>query len=163
MILVALGHSFRRDDGVGPALLKAFPGCEGYHSQGDPLGLMLALQDHQRAVVVDCMEGASPGRIHRWVWGQNPPEQYSPKLSSHTLPLFSILELLEKTGKLPREVVIYALEGQDFGWGEGFSGPVEAAIPELTTRLARELEHLDQYQNRCQSVKVEARNDGHDT
>lgn len=139
MILVALGHEFRRDDGLGPLLLERFPQVKTHHSQGDPLDLMAALDGHSEVVIVDAMDGDTPGRIHRWIWGETPPEKFAPRLSSHTLPLFSILELMEQSKRLPERVVVYAVEGKEFGWGQGLTPEVESAMPELARRVEEEL------------------------
>lgn len=137
MILVSLGNIYRRDDAVGPVILERFCDCRRYHCDGDPLGLMAALEGEETALLVDAMEGEKPGRIHRWTWGETPPEKFAPRLSSHALSLFSILELLGQSNRLPRRVTVFALEGEDFSWGQGFTPEVEASLDELE-KLIRE-------------------------
>jgi hydrogenase maturation protease len=139
MILVALGNIYRRDDGVGPSMIERFKDCTCYHSEGDPLGLMAALEGQDAAILVDAMEGEQPGSIYRWSWGETPPEKFAPRLSSHSLPLFSILKLMENSNKLPAKVTVFALVGQDFSWGEGFTPEVKEAMNELESQIREEM------------------------
>lgn len=139
MILVGLGNSFRRDDGVGPALLQRLAQVESHYCEGDPLRLMAALDGQRGAVVVDAVSGTEPGRIHRWVWGETPPELLGPKLSSHAFSLFEALTLMENLQKLPPKVVIFGMEGEDFSWGTGFSSPVEQALSQLEILVRDEM------------------------
>lgn len=140
-LLIVFGNRFRRDDGVGPAVLEHFSGRDGYHCHGDPLGLAQRLQGRRRVVVVDCLQGPSPGRRHRWDWGDQPPEISSRRLSSHGFDLIAMFTLIAAHQPLPQQLSILALEGCDFGWGEGFSAQVEAAMPAFLEQLEQEL-HL---------------------
>ena len=139
MILIGLGNPFRRDDGVGPEILRRLPDLPSRYCEGDPLRLMAALDGLERAVIVVAVEGEAPGRIHRWVWPEVPRESMRPRLSSHGMSLFDALRLLEQSDRLPATVVVYGLEGEDFGWGEGFSAPVGATLSRLESMVRGEL------------------------
>ena len=131
MILIGLGNAFRRDDGVGPEILRRLPDLPSRYCEGDPLRLMAALDGLERAVIVDAVEGEAPGRIHRWVWPDVPRESMRPRLSSHGMSLFDALRLLEQSDRLPATVVVYGLEG--------FSAPVGATLSRLESMVRGEL------------------------
>jgi Ni,Fe-hydrogenase maturation factor len=40
---------------------------------------------------------------------------------------------------MPSRVIVYGIEGKDFGQGEGFSPEVEGAVDEVTQRIIRDL------------------------
>ncbi|MCA9796648.1 MAG: hydrogenase maturation protease [Candidatus Eremiobacteraeota bacterium] len=138
-MIVGLGNPYRRDDAVGPVMLERLDDLDTYFCQGDPLGLMTALDDHAVVIIVDAVLGNQPGRIHRWQWGQTPPELLTTRLSSHSLPLLTTLKLMEKQNRLPEHTVVYAVEAEDFSMGVGFSPEVEAALPELERRIREEI------------------------
>jgi hydrogenase maturation protease len=43
---------------------------------------------------------------------------------------------------LPNRLVVYGIEGADFGLGEGLSPEVAAAVPQVVSRLQAELEEV---------------------
>lgn len=109
------------------------------------MGLMLTLNQRSSAVLVDCLAGPEPGRIHRWNWGETPPAVVEPHFSSHGLGVTTILQLLEAEEMLPPRLAILALEGEDFGWGEELSDAVVMAFPkfvELTRRVLSEFSQV---------------------
>lgn len=131
MKLVVLGNRLRRDDGLGPALLDRLGAeVEGVELGDDLLGLL----DHLDGpvVLVDAVAGQEPGRIHRW--HGSPPDGMSRCLSSHGIGLQQVLALARTTGHR-FELVVYGVEGADFGWGEGLSEPVQAAVERLLEQL----------------------------
>ena len=151
MILIGLGNSFRRDDGVGPEILKRLPDLPSRYCEGDPLRLMAALDGLEKAAIVDAVEGCEPGTIHRWLWPEVPREHLRPRLSSHGMSLLDALRLLEQSERLPARVIVYGVEGTDFGWGEGFSEPVAAALSRLESMIREEFVPAPeiQFRDRC--------------
>ena len=143
MILIGLGNSFRRDDGVGPEILRRMPDVPSRYCEGDPLRLMAALDGESSACIVDAVQGTEPGRVHRWVWPEIPREFLRPSLSSHGMSLLEALRLLEQSGRLPQRVTVYGVEGED-GWGEGFSQPVETALSRLEVMVREDLANAKQ-------------------
>lgn len=134
-----MGNPYRRDDGVGPTMLERLADLPTYFCQGDPLGLMTVLDDHGTVIIIDAVLGPEPGRVHRWEWGQTPPELLASRLSSHSLPLLSTLRLMERQNRLPEHTVVYAVEAEDFSMGVGLSPAVEAVLPELERCIRQEL------------------------
>ena len=139
MILIGLGNPFRRDDGVGPEVLKRLPDVPSSYCEGDPLRLMAALDGVEQACIVDALQGSVPGRIHRWIWPDIPKEFLRPRLSSHGMSLLEALRLLEQSDRLPGRVIVYGVEGEDFGWGEGFSEPVGEALSRLESMVREDM------------------------
>jgi hydrogenase maturation protease len=60
-------------------------------------------------------------------------------LSSHGLGVASAIEMARALGTLPRQVVVYAIEGERFGLGEDLSPRVAAAVSQLVDRVLGEL------------------------
>ncbi len=77
-VVIGVGNEFRRDDGVGPAVIERLRGqvpaeVELVISDGDPVRLMEALSNASLAVVVDAVRAhpPQPGRRHRFVVGRD--------------------------------------------------------------------------------------------
>ena len=159
-VLIGIGNPFRRDDGIGPALVAAMgeldlPGVSLIVSDGQPSHLLDAWSGAQLAVLVDAVrrEAAVPGRIHRSV--VYPAQLHAPSkcgdvlagaaressgsASSHRLGIPDAVGLGEALGQLPRRLVAFAVEAADIGYGPGLSAAVAASLPDLTLAVLTEL------------------------
>lgn len=142
--LIGVGNEYRRDDGVGPALVarlagSAPPGVTLSVVDGEPSQLLDAWDGAQLAVVVDAVlcEPSSPGRIHRTTLGDAHPAGTS--ASTHGLGIPDALGLAEALGRAPARLVVFAVEAADLGFGVGLSEPVADAMPELSRLVLDEL------------------------
>jgi hydrogenase maturation protease len=143
-VVIGIGNPFRNDDGIGPAVAaqieeQRLPGVRVVISDGEPAGLLEAWAGADLAVVVDAIHRvpASPGSIHRLTAGQL--EAGSPAASSHGLGMPDALRLGRALGRLPRRVVILAVEAADTGAGTELSKPVATALPEVVAAVMAEL------------------------
>jgi len=142
--LIALGNELRRDDGVGPALVdllrkKLPPETEIVAFNGDGAALMEVWQGAPRVVVIDAVRsGAPPGTIHRLdAVSQTIPSDFF-HYSTHAFSLAEAVELARRLGRLPDELLIFGIEGSDFGAGQGLSEPVELAVRRLAAELLKQ-------------------------
>jgi hydrogenase maturation protease len=90
-------------------------------------------------VVVDAIQRvpASPGSIHRLTAGEL--ETGCAAASSHGLGIPDAIRLGRVLERLPRQVVILAVEGADTGPGAGLSDAVAAAVPHAVAAVMAEL------------------------
>ncbi|MGK4579156.1 hydrogenase maturation protease [Kitasatospora sp. HPMI-4] len=142
VVVIGVGNPYRRDDGAGPAVVEALRGQVPEDtlltvSDGEP-GRMLGLWDAQDTVVVAETVHAhpgSPGRLHT-LDAEATARCASGPASSHGLGLGETVALAAALDRMPRELVVHAVQGADFGLGPGLSAPVLAALPELVHRVA---------------------------
>ena len=82
--------------------------------------------------------GNEPGTVHRFdaVAGPLPARLFS--LSSHALGLVEVVELGRALGRLPRSLIVYAVEGTDFATGQGLSPAVARALSGVAQRILLE-------------------------
>jgi hydrogenase maturation protease len=146
-VVIGIGNSFRRDDGLGPEVAaqihrRRLPGVRVVISDGEPVGLLEAWEGADLAVVVDAVQRvpASPGSIHRFTAGQL--ETGCTAASSHGLGVADAIRLGRALERLPRQVVILAVEGADTGPGTGLSAAVAAAVPQAVTAVVAELNRI---------------------
>ncbi|NUT54028.1 MAG: hydrogenase maturation protease [Saccharothrix sp.] len=136
-VVVGVGNEFRRDDGVGPAVARAVArlGVPAEISDGDPVRLMEAWGQAEVVVVVDAIRctPARPGHVHRVsVAGAG-----EPATSSHGFGVPEAVELARVLDRLPRRLVVLAVEVSDVAFGSGLSTPVAAAVPALVDEVLR--------------------------
>ena len=141
--VIGVGNPFRRDDGVGPAVVQAIgrlerPGVTTALSDGEPSQLIEAWTGMDLAVVIDAVrcDPAVPGRVHRTVSitagaGQS---------SSHGLGIPEAVELARVLDLLPGRLVVYAVEAGSVDFGTGLSSAVAAAVPTVVAAVLRELD-----------------------
>jgi len=141
-LLIGIGNSFRRDDGVGPAVAgeiakMGLADVRVLTSAGEPGELLDAWDGVPLTVVVDAAvgEGAAPGRIRRWVLGDEP----ATAVSSHELGLPATYALGEALGRIPEELVVLTVDVADVGYGDGLTSQVAAAVPDVVARVLTEL------------------------
>ncbi|MGW3247977.1 hydrogenase maturation protease [Streptomyces sp. NPDC001070] len=151
-VVIGVGNVFRRDDGVGWALietLRSHPagvrlpkGTVLRESAGDPAQLIGLWEDADRVVVVDACfpSAASPGRVHRWCPspGEAPPPEAG-RHSTHGLGLVHALHLADVLERRPAGLVVYAVEGADRSLGTGLTPAVAVAVRPLAERIAEDL------------------------
>lgn len=147
LLLVGVGNTLRRDDGVGLLLVRLLrtrlpPHVRVLESSGDLTRLLPTLAKAQRVVIVDAVDaGAPPGALLRLPiepHAASPQTDLPRTASTHGLSLAALLALAASLGHAPR-VDLYGVQGADFGWGEGLSAPLAARLEEIADALAAEM------------------------
>ncbi len=141
VVVIGIGNEFRRDDGIGPAVLARLRGqapaaVKLLVSDGEPAGLIEAWSGADLAVVVDAVQAdpAVPGRLHRLVLDEAAP--LDPRqVSSHGLSLGDAVGLARALGRLPGRLIVHAVEAADLRTGPGLSPPVAAAAGALVAAV----------------------------
>lgn len=145
-VVIALGNRHRGDDAVGPELAARLdgrlPGCRVVSGPLDALALVAAWDGARVAVVVDAARGgdAAPGTVHRLDAGDAAAAVRAKAItrcSSHGGGLAEALALAELLGRLPRRLVVLAVEAERFDAGSPLSPAVAAAIEPLAGEIVR--------------------------
>lgn len=147
VVVVGIGNPFRRDDGAGPAVVEALRGRvpDGTVlavSDGEPGRLLDLWAAGDTVVVVDTVRArpADPGRLHRLPLHGTADAHAAPApASTHRLGLGETVALAGVLGRLPRRLVVHAVEGDDFGYGTGTGPAVTAALSPLAERVLHEV------------------------
>ncbi|AFM16489.1 hydrogenase maturation protease [Mycolicibacterium chubuense NBB4] len=140
-VVIGLGNVWRRDDGVGPAVIAELlsappPGVRIRTAAGEPDELLETWTGAALAVVVDAASGPEPGRVRRWVSEALPSEVV---LSSHGIGLTCAVSLGACLGRLPDRLVVVTVDGEDFGYGQEMSPAVGAAVCRAADAVRYEL------------------------
>jgi hydrogenase maturation protease len=151
-VVIGVGNAFRRDDGVGHATTESLRRCTPRATgvvvtdlDGEATRLIDAWDGADVAMVIDAMcSGAEPGAVERVEIDPRatdaPLRLPTPARSStHAVGVGEALALGRALDRLPRRLVVYAVEGAEFGAGPGLSAAVEAAVEQVAGRIRREL------------------------
>lgn len=119
-----------------------------------PTDVLDWLQDVERLVICDACRGLRHvGEVRRWNW----PTPDIPAIAwsgTHDLSLPGVLALAERLARLPRQVIVWAIEAAPSCAAETLSADVSAAIPELVNRIACELDDVaPSEETRCTSSR----------
>ena len=143
-LVIAIGNPFRRDDGVGAAVVEHLraTGAVAYaldllELDGEPTRLVDAWDGRPHVVVVDAVVDPrrAPGEVVavRVREGGRPtgdaPAGGATGVSSHSAGIAVAVRLGEVLGRMPVALTVVGVVGGDFGDGPGLSPPVAAAIP----------------------------------
>jgi len=141
IVVIGIGNPYRRDDGLGPAVvhqLRAdrFTAAELVESDGEAATLIDHWQNRRLAVLIDAVHvvAPSPGRIHRLdlpLGGAHPA-------SSHNVDLGLAVRLARELDRLPQRMLVFAVEAVETGYGLGLSPAVARSVEEIASEL-REL------------------------
>ncbi|MET8572640.1 hydrogenase maturation protease [Streptomyces sp. NPDC004783] len=149
-VVIGVGNEFRRDDGVGWAVVNRLSGpgpgeppltgVELALSDGDPGRLIGIWQGAALGIVVDAAHAhpGCPGRVHRLEVTRGELNATA-SASSHGMGLGEAVELARVLGWLPERLVVFAVEGEDVSAGCGLSAPVQAAVTSVADRVRREI------------------------
>lgn len=142
VVIIGLGNTLRRDDGVGPLILDAcryepIPGCDLVELDGDAMCLVDAWSDRTLAIVVDAVcTGEDAGTFHELHVDDVASEQAEQLATSACcMKVAEALRLGRKLGRLPDELRVVGIEPGDLKHGFGLSPPVAAAMEGLESRV----------------------------
>ncbi|MEO3756938.1 hydrogenase maturation protease [Mycobacterium sp. B14F4] len=143
-VVIGVGNSFRRDDGVGLAVVEEvaerhLPGVRVIATTGEPGALLDAWEGADLAVVVDAAmgKGSSPGQIRRWTPDEN---QASGAVSSHAIGIPQAFALGEALAQLPHRLVVLSVGVVDAAHGPGLTPAVAAVVPAVVDAVLAELD-----------------------
>lgn len=158
-VVIGVGNALRGDDGVGLAVASSLrgrvpDGVAVIPCEQEPSRLLDAWQGARAAIVVDAAaSGCEPGRVHRFDASETAVPTGVFRSSTHAFGVGDAIELARALGRLPRRVVVYGVEGGDFGAGEGLTTPVRGAVEEVAGSVLEDLERLTRKEAACTSER----------
>ncbi len=144
-LVVGLGNRYRRDDGAGLAVAArvraaSLPGVAVDELEGEPISLIDAWDGARLVYLADAVSsGGEPGAVYRCDAASGLPPEPLRHRGTHAFSVADVVELGRALGRLPPRLIIYGIEGAEFGAGTGLSPKVEHAVGAVATRLVSEL------------------------
>jgi hydrogenase maturation protease len=145
--VIGAGNAWRGDDAAGLLVVRRLqqeklPQVQIVESPGSGTAIANAWKNAPRVIVVDAVvAGGAPGTIYR-IDAHDPGATLpvSHTATTHGWGLSEALALGKVYQNLPPVLIIYGIEGANFGIGESLSPPVAAAIPETARRIIEEIQ-----------------------
>lgn len=148
IVVVGVGNLARGDDAVGRWVARQLQGevpseVKIYEREGEATALLQAVEGASMAFFVDaCCSGSPAGTIQRFeIDGQRLPEGYA-GVSTHGFGVGEAIELGRILGCLPKQGIVYAIEGAKFDIGAEMSPVVAAAAMEVVEAIRTEIAAL---------------------
>ncbi|HTW52334.1 MAG TPA: hydrogenase maturation protease [Stellaceae bacterium] len=147
MLVAAIGHPDRGDDGIGPAVARRLKqqvptGVRVIECGGDVLELIDEWAGCAAAILIDASNAAGePGRIRRLDLVTNWLAADFAQNSTHAFGLAETVELARALGQLPRRLVVFLVEGERFDIGAPLSPLVTEAVAPVAQAILAELAH----------------------
>jgi hydrogenase maturation protease len=145
-LILGLGNPLRCDDGIGPRAVEELTrrglpqGVAAVDGGIGGLDLLRTLEEWDRVVVVDAADvGREPGRFVRFTPDQVRMALASDGLSIHHAGLAEVLALADALDRPLPPIVIFGVQPEEIGWGEGLSSALEATLPALLEAILREV------------------------
>ncbi|WP_211194962.1 hydrogenase maturation protease [Halorhabdus amylolytica] len=142
LAVVALGNPYRRDDGVGPALVARLrdrdlrADCLDLGDAG--FDLVHVVVDYEAIVIVDAVDfGGDPGEVV--VFDPTDADGTRDRRASHGTDAFELLAMAERLRETSPTVRVVGIQPVETGLGEGLSPPVADRIPGAIDALERVL------------------------
>jgi len=144
-LVAGIGNPDRGDDGFGPTVAQRLRGRAPFtvrvvERSGDALALIEDWNGIPFVIVIDAAAAISqPGRVHRLdLTDRLLPIGLAPP-SSHAFGVAETVELARSLGKLPRHLIAYLVEGEQFATGAPLSPKVANAVETVAERIVNEL------------------------
>jgi len=148
LVIAGIGNTLMTDDGIGPAIIREL---NRHYDLGDGVealdvglagaNLNFHLQGARAVILIDAMDmGRPPGEI---IVRSGPDVETSPLSSgSHSGGLSGTLRLMDLEGGRPETIVLVAVQGHSFEFGEQLSTAVAAAVPRAVLTVVEEAARL---------------------
>ncbi len=144
-LIIGVGNEFRGDDAAGLFVARELqrqdlPGARIVESTGNAAELVEQMKSAPSVFVVDATHtGASSGEVYRFDANAASLPQTFSSTSGHLFGVVEAIALARALGALPPRLIVYAIEGNDFGLESPISSQVIAAVYRTADDIASEI------------------------
>ena len=145
ILIIGIGNPYRGDDAVGLRVAQDIKKEALVHvtvseESGDGVTLMESWKNADTVILIDAVHsGTQPGTIHRFdVHTQTIPTKFF-HYSTHAFGVAEAIELARALKQLPKNLIVYGIEGKCFEAGIGLSLEVEKSAQEVVKRVKQDI------------------------
>jgi hydrogenase maturation protease len=145
ILVIGMGNAYRSDDAAGLIAARrvneqASEHCSVIEHTGEGAALMELWKDADTVIVIDAVRsGAVPGTVSRFDAALCPLPVSMFRDSTHAFSLAEAVELSRALKQLPRQLIVYGVEAQNFEAGTNLSPAIEFAMQTVVERVLQEL------------------------
>jgi hydrogenase maturation protease len=144
-LVLGVGNPFRRDDGVGPAVIarlqteNSLDGVDLLDGGIDGLALIDYMHGYEKVLIVDAVNmNAAPGEIHMFSPQEAILSITSDALSTHGFGVAEVIALMEKMD-IQVNMQILGIQAKDVTFGEGLSPEIAVRIDDVIELVKKEV------------------------
>ncbi|HKJ46326.1 MAG TPA: hydrogenase maturation protease [Balneolales bacterium] len=148
ILVIGIGNSHRCDDRIGFFVIdqlqkSGYKDVEFIKIISDGYALMEAWKGRSRVIIVDAaVSGESTGTVHRFdALAEQIPHDLSP-VSTHFINLSETIALARTLEQLPEYLHIFAIEGENYNYGEKLTPEVKDAGQRVVEEIINLIELL---------------------
>lgn len=145
VLVVGVGNRYRRDDGVGPAVIEYMQNqLEQFNADFldggiDPLNLIEPLSEYEQAILIDAAHmQKTPGTVACFSVADTDLHVKANVVSTHGFGLIELVNLVEQLNISPRLNII-AIQPEDISFGEGLTDTVKKQLPKIIDLVKKKL------------------------
>jgi len=134
MLIIGCGNELRGDDAAGLLVARHLRslGLNAFEHSGDGLNLIQLWEPSSEVVLVDAVLAQGDlGQVRVWDGIAAPLEPDLFRFSSHSLGVGEAIEMARLLGSLPKQLLIYGIEGKQFEVGTTPSAAVLQAVEKV--------------------------------
>lgn len=139
LTVLGIGNILMRDEGIGPHLLQALSSAldwgddvEFIDGGAGGLSLLNIIEEANSLIVIDAAQMNLPPGEHRLLTPEQiEAEDSHQKLSLHEMPFIQTLRLCEQYSRRPTDIVIFAIQPAEIGYGRELSAALREKFPQL--------------------------------
>ena len=138
MLIIGCGNEFRGDDAAGLLVARHLRslGLNACEHTRDGLNLIQLWNPASEVVLVDAvLAQGNPGNVRLWDGLAAPLETDLFRYSSHSVGIAEAIEMARVLGRLPKQLLIYGIEGDQFEVGAAPSAAVLQAIEKVVQMI----------------------------
>jgi hydrogenase maturation protease len=146
VLIIGVGNYYRSDDAAGLIAAeilnaKRYTGIEVLKHSGEGASLLECWKNADSVVLIDALySGAEAGTIFRIDVHKQPLQREYFRHSTHSFGVADAVELARTMNQLPKQFVIFGIEGKNYIAGTELSSEVDHATKEIVDRVIQELE-----------------------
>ena len=145
MMVIGIGNEYRHDDAVGLHIARAFkekdmPHVKVIEHSGEGTNLIESWVGVDKVIICDAMQSNDvPGTFCRFdAYKDELPAAFA-SFSTHSFSLADAIEMARALGRLPKQLIIYGIVGEDFSAGTGLSKELQAVVSNIIKRIETQL------------------------
>ena len=146
IVVLGLGNILMKDEGIGVHAIRELEKLQLPENveliDGGTAGLaaFASLKDVEKLIIIDALKsGRTPGTIYRF----HPKDLFNNSsahaLSLHQIGVLETIAILEKTGNLPKGIVIVGIEPKEIAWGTELTNDIRDKMPDIIDIVLKEL------------------------
>ena len=145
-LIICLGNPLMRDEGIGIRLASELsahlannPDVEVMDLGTGGLSVLHVIEGRKKIIFVDCaLMGQAPGTILRFTPEQVRSKKVRMRYSLHEGDLLNTIELSQRLGECPGDIVIFGIEPEEITDGEGLTSELQNNIQQYVQTILQE-------------------------